>query len=127
MPQSTPAALLVIDMLLDYFRAGPLAEQRKALVDSLNLLLAEFRSRGLPIIWVRQEFREDLADAFLEMKSRKISITIAGTAGGSDPAGAGSTRQRRDCGEETVQCVLRDGSRPTAIGSASPDARCRGH
>ena len=81
MPLSTPAALLVIDMLQEYFRGGPLGEHRAALVDSLNRLLAEFRSRGLPIIWVRQEFREDLADAFLVMKRRDISITIAGTIG----------------------------------------------
>jgi len=33
------------------------------------------------VIWVRQEFNEDLSDAFLDMRRRHVSVTIAGTNG----------------------------------------------
>src|SRR4026207_2215389 len=78
---SVPAALVIVDMLQDYFRDGPLAAKRERLVASTNQLVEEFRSRQLPIIWIRREWRADLADAYLEMRRRGIQITIAGTAG----------------------------------------------
>lgn len=73
--------LLVVDMLNDFFRQGLLAERRRALVDSINELVAFFRGRRWPVIWVRQEFAPDLSDAFLDMRDEGIFITIAGTAG----------------------------------------------
>jgi len=73
--------LLVIDMLNDFFQSGPLAEQRSTLVRSVNELVALFRSRQWPIVWVRQEFAPDLSDAFLGMRDHGKSITIAGTLG----------------------------------------------
>ncbi len=51
----TPA-VLVIDMLNDYFKAGPLKEQREALVHNINSLLSQARACGFSIIWVRQEW-----------------------------------------------------------------------
>jgi nicotinamidase-related amidase len=70
-------------MLNDFFERSPvLATQRSRLVASTNLLVRAFRSAGLPVFWVRQEFAPDLHDAFLEMRANKVSITIAGTAGG---------------------------------------------
>ena len=75
------AVLLIIDMLNDFFKEGPLAERRTDLVCSVNELIALFRSSDLPIIWVRQEFAPDLSDAFLEMRKRGTAITIAGTDG----------------------------------------------
>lgn len=33
------------------------------------------------MFWIRQEFAPDLHDAFPEMRAKKVSITIAGTAG----------------------------------------------
>jgi nicotinamidase-related amidase len=33
------------------------------------------------VIWVRQEFRPDLSDAFADMRRNGIAVTIAGTAG----------------------------------------------
>ncbi len=39
------------------------------------------RQCGHPIIWVRQEFEPDLRDAFPEMRSKGIPITIKGTDG----------------------------------------------
>jgi maleamate amidohydrolase len=38
-------------------------------------------SHQRPVIWVRQEFRADLEDAFPEMRAKGIRITIAGTPG----------------------------------------------
>jgi nicotinamidase-related amidase len=81
LPRTTTAAFLVIDLLQDYFRDGPLAERRAALVQSVNELVAAFHSHGQPVIWVRQEFNRDLSDAFLEMKRRNLSVTISGTDG----------------------------------------------
>ena len=74
-------ALLVIDMLEDFFREGTLRERRAALVDSINRLIRWARAGGIPVIWVRQEFAADLSDAFLVMRKRNIRITIEGTPG----------------------------------------------
>lgn len=75
-------ALLIIDMLLDFFERKPeLAAQRARLVAATNELSAAVRAAGLPVIWVRQEFKADLSDAFLDMRRDRISITIAGTEG----------------------------------------------
>ena len=75
-------ALLIIDMLNDFFRQhARLAEQRPRLVASVNTLVDEFRRRGQPVIWVRQEFAPDLHDAFPEMRKHNLRVTIAGTDG----------------------------------------------
>ncbi|HWF93403.1 MAG TPA: cysteine hydrolase [Xanthobacteraceae bacterium] len=72
--------LIVIDMLNDFLAAwSPAARQR--LVQATNELVAIFRGYRRPVIWVRQEFRPDLQDAFAEMRAKGIRITIAGTAG----------------------------------------------
>src|SRR6185437_9227767 len=39
------------------------------------------RTHGCPVVWVRQEFEPDLRDAFLEMRRKRICITIKGTRG----------------------------------------------
>jgi len=76
------AALIVVDMLNDFFERSPvLAMHRARLVASTNLLVRGFHSAGLPVFWVRQEFAPDLHDAFPEMRAKKVSITIAGTTG----------------------------------------------
>ena len=76
------AALLVIDMLVDFFdRHSVLTSQRARLVAGINELVDVFRALGHPIIWVRQEFKPDLSDAFLEMKRAHLSVTIKGTQG----------------------------------------------
>jgi nicotinamidase-related amidase len=75
-------ALLVIDMLVDYFQSVPeLSRQRTRLVAAINHLTQAFRSAGQPIIWIRQEFQPDLSDAFLDMRRRGVALTIAGTDG----------------------------------------------
>jgi nicotinamidase-related amidase len=73
-------ALIIIDMLNDLLQAwAPAAKQH--LIGSINDLIGIARRRNLPVIWVRQEFAPDLQDAFLEMRSRGIRITIRGTPG----------------------------------------------
>ncbi len=75
-------ALLIIDMLNDFFRQhAHLAAQRTRLVASINTLAEAFREHGQPVFWVRQEFAPDLHDAFLEMRKHKLRVTIAGTDG----------------------------------------------
>ena len=73
-------ALLVIDMLGDFLNRWP-AEERRVLTHATNELIALVRSRVGTIVWVRQEFRPDLSDAFLEMRDRGVAVTIAGTPG----------------------------------------------
>jgi nicotinamidase-related amidase len=74
--------LLVIDMLEDFFEGNAtLAGQRAGLVAHINELTRAFREHGHAVVWVRQEFRPDLQDAFLEMRRRAIRINISGTPG----------------------------------------------
>lgn len=82
MPNGTAtAALLVVDLLQDFFVDGPLAARRHELAERTNELVDAFHQRACPVIWVRQEFAPDLSDAFLEMRRRGISKTIVGTPG----------------------------------------------
>jgi nicotinamidase-related amidase len=75
-------ALLIIDMQVDFFERAPeLSAQRARLVAATNQLTEAVRGVGQPVIWVRQEFRPDLSDAFLDMRRRDVAITIAGTEG----------------------------------------------
>lgn len=72
--------LVIIDMLNDFLDMWPEADSAR-LVKNTNRLVTAFRERGLPIIWVRQEFRADLSDAFLEMRDKGIAKTIENTRG----------------------------------------------
>lgn len=92
------AILLIIDLLNDFFERSPvLASDRDRLVAATNRLTSDFRSRGMPVIWVRQEFAPDLRDAFLDMRRRQVSITIAGT-----PGCEFLPELNRDAGEVTI-------------------------
>ncbi|KRA65844.1 aldehyde dehydrogenase [Caulobacter sp. Root655] len=74
------SGLIVIDMINDFLdRAGQ--DRGAGIVARTNDLATAFRARGLPVIWVRQAFRADLSDAFLEMRDKQISISIEGTRG----------------------------------------------
>jgi nicotinamidase-related amidase len=72
--------LIVIDMLNDFLAKWPEASKTR-LLSSTKDLVGMMRQRGHPIIWVRQEFEPDLRDAFPEMLSKGIKITIKGTDG----------------------------------------------
>ncbi len=72
--------LLVIDMVNDFLSQWP-ADARKRLVDSTGALVDVMRQRGLPVIWIRQEFEPDLSDAFREMREKGIRTVIRGSPG----------------------------------------------
>jgi len=74
-------AILIIDMLNDFFLEGRLMKRRKELCEKLNELIDWGRQHGLKLIWVRQEFKEDLSDAFLTMRKKGIRKTIEKTEG----------------------------------------------
>lgn len=78
--------LLIIDLINDYLDRWD-ADKAARLVLDTNKLVTVFRRSGLPVIWVRQEFRSDLSDAFLEMRDRDIKIAIEGTRGAQLHAG----------------------------------------
>jgi nicotinamidase-related amidase len=73
--------LIIIDMCQDFFLDGRLAELKLKLSNSINELTKAFRESKFPIIWVRQEFENDLSDAFLIMRKTGKRITIKGTPG----------------------------------------------
>ncbi|MEI8133466.1 MAG: cysteine hydrolase [bacterium] len=75
------SAILIIDMCNDFFMDGRLKELRESLCIGINELSAWGRKNRVPIIWVRQEFKADLSDAFLSMRKKNISKTIEGTIG----------------------------------------------
>ncbi|MCC0035141.1 MAG: cysteine hydrolase [Hoeflea sp.] len=75
----TPA-LMVIDLTNDFLAAWE-PDRRARLIAATNDLVRHFRRTGRPIVWVRQDFREDLSDAFLEMRDRNVRLNIIGTAG----------------------------------------------
>ncbi|MEK6969827.1 MAG: isochorismatase family cysteine hydrolase [Nanoarchaeota archaeon] len=75
-------ALVIIDMLNDFFDRNPrLKKLKKALCKNSNELIRFARQKKVPVIWIRQEFKSDLSDAFLIMRKKKESITIKGTKG----------------------------------------------
>jgi maleamate amidohydrolase len=72
--------LLIIDLQND-FLASLAASVVTSLIASTNSLVRAFRTEALPIVWIRQEFRADLSDAFLEMRDKNIAGVIEGTEG----------------------------------------------
>jgi len=74
-------ALLIIDVLQEFFDTGRLEEHRGNLVAYINELIDFAREKEIPIIWVRQEFKEDLSDAFLSMRKGNFKSCIENTPG----------------------------------------------
>ena len=56
-------ALLIIDLLQDFFKEGLLAMHRERLVSLVNQLVDTAHRQNIPVIWVRQEYKADLSDA----------------------------------------------------------------
>ena len=76
----TSNCLIVVDMQPDFLDRLE-GDSRAGLIRRTNQLIDIFRASGCPVIWVKQSFSRDLSDAFLEMKDRRISVAIDGTAG----------------------------------------------
>lgn len=75
------SALLIIDLQKDCFKGNVLEERKDVLVSNVNQLVDLFRSKNLPIIWVRQEFKEDGSDSMLYDKDRGRVHFIRGSEG----------------------------------------------
>lgn len=78
--------LLVIDLIEDYFDPAIWPESaipgaRSRLVEATNSLVAHCRRAGVPVVWVRQEFSEDMSDAFLHARRSGMRYAIRGTPG----------------------------------------------
>ncbi|TCU19297.1 cysteine hydrolase family protein [Rhizobium sullae] len=82
----TKRALVIIDLINDYLDHWS-TDKVARLIGETNTLAVAFREAGLPVIWVRQEFRPDLSDAFLEMRDKNLKIAIEGTSGAQLHAG----------------------------------------
>jgi len=83
---SSRTALIVVDMLEDFFDSAiwpesDLPGRKQELVANINHLLETFRNAGVPVFWIKQEFKADLSDAFPHMRRARKSYTISGTAG----------------------------------------------
>lgn len=93
----TDPALMVIDLTNDFLASWETG-RRARLIAATNDLVAHFRGKTRPVIWVRQDFKDDLSDAFLEMRDRNVKLNIIGTAGAElDP--------RLETGEDDVTIV----------------------
>jgi nicotinamidase-related amidase len=79
-------SLVIIDLLNDFLDQWA-TDKVDRLVQNTNRLVSAFRRSDLPVIWVRQEFRPDLGDAFLEMRDKGIATTIEATRGAQLHAG----------------------------------------
>jgi len=73
--------IIIIDVQQDFFKRERLSKNRSRLVKNINNLTAFGRKHNVPIIWVRQEFKEDLSDAFLGLRKSGKKIVIKGTEG----------------------------------------------
>lgn len=61
--------LIIIDLLNDYLDRWD-SDKVGRLVQNTNRLIRAFRKSHLQVVWVRQAFRPDLSDAFLEMRDK---------------------------------------------------------
>lgn len=74
--------VLIIDLLNDFFENSPIiADERRAIAAATNELTHTARRSGCHLIWIRQEFAPDLRDAPLEVRGKRIPVTISGTPG----------------------------------------------
>ena len=79
--KSMKKALLIIDLLNDFFKEGLLAEHRQKLVASINELADVAHEENIPVIWIRQEYKADLSDAPLYNRKLNKPITVENTVG----------------------------------------------
>jgi nicotinamidase-related amidase len=74
-------ALLIIDLQKDCFKGNDLENRKDNIVAKVNQLVDDFRAKDLPVIWVRQEFKEDGSDMMLYDIDRGRRHFITGTEG----------------------------------------------
>jgi len=70
-------AMIIIDMLNDFFeKDSRLNKLKKTLCKNSNDLIRFARKKKIPVIFIRQEFKPDLSDAFLFMKQKKSRLRL---------------------------------------------------
>jgi len=74
-------ATIIIDMQEDFFSHERLKKNKKILTEKINQLASITRTSGAHLIWIKQEFAQDLSNAPLEVRKKKINITVSGTPG----------------------------------------------
>ena len=72
---------VIIDMQEDFFSHERLQKNRHHLTSKINELAAFSRKMNIPVVWVKQEYAEDLRDAPPEIQKNNIRIVVAGTPG----------------------------------------------
>jgi len=72
---------VIIDMQEDFFSHERLQKNRGHLTTKINELAAFSRKVNIPVVWVKQEYAEDLKDAPPEIQKNNIRIVVAGTPG----------------------------------------------
>ncbi len=82
----TRSAILIIDLVRDYFDpaiwpSSALPDLAADLVAATNNLTAAARAGHHPVIWVRQQFKPDLSDAFPHMIRDGRRYAVSGTNG----------------------------------------------
>jgi nicotinamidase-related amidase len=76
-------AAVIVDMQEDFFSHARLSERRNLLARRVNELVQICRDAAVPLIWVRQEWADDLSDATIDARKAGIRIVVAGTPGAS--------------------------------------------
>ncbi len=74
-------AVIVIDLVNDFFGSKPLSSQRNKLVKNINQLVNVARLKNVLVVWVKQEFDQDLNDAYASLRNSNKRITIKDTPG----------------------------------------------
>ena len=74
-------ALLIIDLQRDFFESGELRAVQSELISKVNTLATIARERNVPVIWVRQEMKQDGSDAPLGDRKLGKKFVVLGTEG----------------------------------------------
>jgi maleamate amidohydrolase len=74
-------AIIIVDVQNDFFSDEKMSHDKNRLAGKVNELTQMGRLSGVPIIWVRQEFKKDLSDAYVGVIRNNIRITIEGEYG----------------------------------------------
>jgi nicotinamidase-related amidase len=83
MAADSSTVALIVDLQVDFFAHERLTRHRAVLADRTNALTAAARLACVPVVWIKQQFAQDLSDAPLEFKKTGRRVVIAGTPGAS--------------------------------------------
>lgn len=74
-------AILIVDLTNDFFKLKNLKKKKKELILATNELVCFARSKGIMVVWIRQEVMPNLSNAPKLQKQNKLQVNIAGTKG----------------------------------------------